>query len=164
MSIEVLEDASAELVGNNQSEKDDEHLSQSVLNNCIICSKTDACYKCPTCFRKYCSVSCCKTHKTDCKPLEKPEVRVELEDRNPAAERNYYYPTKDTVPRGKLQMLAEGQNLVDLKKFLENPEIRSNILKLNTCSDPISAFNEIMEDDNFVKFASFITDSLSKDK
>jgi hypothetical protein len=134
-----------------------------LLNRCVVCDKTEAAYKCPACYRKYCSVSCCKTHKTDCNPLDKPEVRVDVEDKAPTTERHYYFPTKDTVPVEKLQMLSQGQNLVDLKKFCENPEIRSNILKLDTCSDPISAFNEIMEDESFVQFSAFVTNALSKD-
>ena len=36
------------------------------MNNCSVCDKKAASYKCPTCRSPYCSVLCCKEHKTLC--------------------------------------------------------------------------------------------------
>lgn len=40
----------------------------SIINmkDCVVCSKNSSCYKCPRCSAFYCSVVCCRQHKSDC--------------------------------------------------------------------------------------------------
>ena len=59
-------------------------------------------------------------------------------------------------------MFGIAENLVQLKQYLEDPTVRSNILKLDACADPISTFNEVMEDERFVNFSAFVTHELNK--
>ena len=35
-------------------------------DTCVICKQEKAQYKCPKCSARYCTVACCKDHKTQC--------------------------------------------------------------------------------------------------
>jgi hypothetical protein len=41
--------------------------------DCVVCQKENANYRCPCCRARYCSVTCCSTHKTSCSQLDQKE-------------------------------------------------------------------------------------------
>ncbi|KAG5323645.1 ZNHI3 protein, partial [Pseudoatta argentina] len=93
------------------------------FKNCCVCRKNDAPYKCPTCRESYCSVGCCKEHKTQyCEPPILPE---ESKDHQNVNERKYEFSTEDTVPMEKLQQLCDSK---ELKQCLQSSHLR-NVMK-----------------------------------
>ncbi|KYN08210.1 PREDICTED: zinc finger HIT domain-containing protein 3 [Cyphomyrmex costatus] len=93
------------------------------LKNCCVCGKDDAPYKCPTCRESYCSVGCCKEHKTQsCEP---PVLSEELKAHQSANRWKYDFPTEDTVPMEKLQQLHDSK---ELKQCLQSSHLR-NVMK-----------------------------------
>ena len=54
------------------------------------------------------------------------------------------------------------ENLVKLKELMKDPKTRENIVKLDTCSNPMKAFQEVMENEDFVEFSQFVTSLLNE--
>ncbi|XP_029160978.1 zinc finger HIT domain-containing protein 3 [Nylanderia fulva] len=114
---------------------------------CCICEKEGAPYKCPTCKEPYCSVMCCKEHKNhNCEPLKLPEKSEEERK----YEREYKFPTEDTVPVEKLQQL---QNSTELKEFLKHPDLRNAMKAVLNNPNPTGAIASAMKLPLFVEMA-----------
>ncbi|XP_072746540.1 zinc finger HIT domain-containing protein 3 [Anoplolepis gracilipes] len=113
---------------------------------CSICEKEDAPYKCPICKNPYCSVTCCKEHKSQtCEPFKLPEESKEYE-----SERNYQFPTEDTVPVEKLQQLRYSK---ELKECLKNPDLRDIMKGVLNSSNSTEAIASAMKIPIFVEMA-----------
>ncbi|KAJ8731271.1 hypothetical protein PYW07_004435 [Mythimna separata] len=114
--------------------------------SCIQCEQI-AKYKCPICREPYCSVPCYKTHKENpCNPP--PEQPKQIDDSNDK-EREYDYPTEDTVPVEKLKQLEQS---TDLKKCLENPHVRDILELLDKSPYPDELMKEYMQEPIFTEF------------
>ncbi|KAK0178605.1 hypothetical protein PV327_007483 [Microctonus hyperodae] len=117
------------------------------MKDCCVCLANDSRYKCPICKQNYCSAACCKAHKTvGCEPS-----RVEnVEDVEPQKIVKYDFPTEDTVPLEKLQLLRYSD---DVKECLNNPHVRDIIRGILHHSDPTSAIASAMTEPIFVELA-----------
>jgi len=115
--------------------------------NCSICKENkESKYKCPKCRIPYCSVACWKTHKAeDCVRLAQPQPEVSKEQTN-----LYNFPTEDTVPLEKLQLLEHNQ---ELKNILCNKHLRALLLAIDQSSNPSDAMQQAMLEPIFVEFA-----------
>ncbi|XP_059052214.1 zinc finger HIT domain-containing protein 3 isoform X2 [Achroia grisella] len=113
------------------------------MNSCIQCGGIPK-YKCPTCLQPYCSVLCCKEHKErPCSAPSKPEVNALKE-----TSINYEFPTEDTVPPEKLELLKS----TELKKCLENPHVRTILELLDKSPHPDELIQKYMQEPIFTEF------------
>ncbi|GAB1861323.1 Zinc finger HIT domain-containing protein 3 [Camponotus japonicus] len=113
---------------------------------CCICGKEDAPYKCPICKTSYCSVTCCKEHKSQaCEPPKLPEKPKEHE-----SGRKYQFSTEDTVPVEKLQQLWHSK---ELKECLKHPDLRDIMKAVLNDLNPTKAIASAMKIPSFVEMA-----------
>ncbi|KAL6426777.1 hypothetical protein ACFW04_009246 [Cataglyphis niger] len=113
---------------------------------CCICEKEDAPYKCPICKKPYCSVTCCKEHKSQiCEPPKLPKEPKEHENK-----RNYQFPTEDTVPMEKLQQLQYSK---ELKECLKHSDLRNIMKAVLNSENPTEAIASAMRMPLFVEMA-----------
>ncbi|KAM3965270.1 zinc finger HIT domain-containing protein 3-like [Aphomia sociella] len=111
---------------------------------CIQCGGIPK-YKCPTCLQPYCSVDCCKQHRqTPCLAPPKPEPCTQKETTI-----NYEFPTEDTVPQEKLELLGKSS---ELKKCLENPHVRTILELLDNSPYPDEHIKKYMQEPIFTEF------------
>ncbi|XP_075977993.1 zinc finger HIT domain-containing protein 3 [Anticarsia gemmatalis] len=114
--------------------------------SCIQC-KQNAKYKCPVCRQPYCSVPCYKEHKQQpCSPPPEPPKQT---NNTAQPEREYEYPTEDTVPIEKLKLLEQSE---ELKKCLENPHVREILELLDRSPYPDRLMQEYMTEPIFTEF------------
>lgn len=111
---------------------------------CSVCQKAVSKYKCPTCLIPYCSLDCCKIHKsTPCSPAT-PAI---AEDRTPSGER--VFQTPDTVPVESLKKLGESE---ELKALLRNPHLREFLRKIDSADNPARLMRKAMREPLLVEF------------
>ncbi|CAK1551181.1 unnamed protein product [Leptosia nina] len=115
------------------------------IDSCIQCGETPK-YKCPTCRQPYCSVLCCKLHKE--KPCAPPQHDVENDLPNSSTS-NYEFPTEDTVPIEKLNLLEQSK---DVKTCLENPHLRQILMELDKSPHPDELMKKYMQEPIFTEF------------
>ncbi|KPI95614.1 Zinc finger HIT domain-containing protein 3 [Papilio xuthus] len=114
---------------------------------CIQCSHS-AKYKCPKCRQPYCSVGCYKIHKEN--PCSAPTPVTEPKSNVVHNTVEYEYPTEDTVPIEKLQLLEQSS---EVKKCLENPYVREMLELLDKSAYPDDLIKEYMIEPIFTEFA-----------
>ncbi|XP_008547006.1 zinc finger HIT domain-containing protein 3 [Microplitis demolitor] len=115
------------------------------MKDCCVCQKKNSAYKCPTCKQFYCSATCCKSHKSvGCEP---PPAKVPTESREPV---KYNFPTEDTVPLEKLELLGHSQ---EIKECLKNPHVRDIARAILNDSNPTKAIALAMTEPIFVELA-----------
>ncbi|XP_033099532.1 zinc finger HIT domain-containing protein 3-like [Anneissia japonica] len=121
---------------------------------CIECGASDSKYKCPKCYHKYCSVTCCKKHKESC-------TQVSIKDKPPAISTTNLVVEKqekeendieieDKVPDEKLTLLEKSSTII---KQLENPHLRNMLLNLDSTNDKITGISQAMQEPIFTEFA-----------
>uniref|UniRef100_A0A182JGA0 HIT-type domain-containing protein n=1 Tax=Anopheles atroparvus TaxID=41427 RepID=A0A182JGA0_ANOAO len=119
---------------------------------CGICKANDRKYKCKTCNIPYCSVPCYKTHQEQpCEPATTLPADVEepfREDRVP--KKTILFPTVDTVPQEKLELLGQSEHL---KNLLQNPHLRRFLKEVDNGRDGMNAIRVAMMEPLFVEFA-----------
>nr|CAG4646727.1 EOG090X0JQ4 [Macrothrix elegans] len=116
---------------------------------CQVCNVQDFKYKCPTCFMKYCSLTCFKTHREN--PCEKPAPSTAEDDKiNENIKPIYHFPTVDTVPVDKLEQLAESE---EIKECLSNPHVRKILKSLVESKTPDVDIKEAMQEPIFLELA-----------
>lgn len=92
-----------------------------------------------------CSATCCKSHKSvGCEP---PPAKVPTESREPV---KYNFPTEDTVPLEKLELLGHSQ---EIKECLKNPHVRDIARAILNDSNPTKAIALAMTEPIFVELA-----------
>ncbi|KFB50106.1 AGAP011858-PA-like protein [Anopheles sinensis] len=94
---------------------------------------------------------CYKTHQEQpCEPVALPgEVEATiLEDRVP--KKTILFPTVDTVPQGKLELLGQSEHL---KNLLQNPHLRRLLTEVDNGRDGMNAIRVAMMEPLFVEFA-----------
>ncbi|XP_017885420.1 zinc finger HIT domain-containing protein 3 [Ceratina calcarata] len=115
---------------------------------CCVCGKEESSYKCPVCKEPYCSIDCCKSHKTKNCELSKPQEKNAIEDVKGAVK--YDFPTEDTVPIEKLRQLRDSE---DLKDCLKNPHVRNIMRGILADKNPTKAIASAMTEPIFVEMA-----------
>ncbi|ODN04390.1 Zinc finger HIT domain-containing protein 3 [Orchesella cincta] len=124
--------------------------------DCTECCKPVASYKCSTCYAKYCSVECCKTHKDKCSSNSRlKKVETEATDLHLGFKRRYDYafPTEDTIPLSKLMELKDDERLQCL---VGSSRLRALVSKLNEAPNPQRTFSNIMKDPEFRALSNVI--------
>ncbi|CAD6206032.1 GSCOCG00010002001-RA-CDS [Cotesia congregata] len=115
------------------------------MKDCCVCQENNSIYKCPICVQFYCSVTCCKSHKEA--GCEVPLAKVSAE---PHESIKYNFPTEDTVPREKLELLGHSE---EVKKCLENPHVRDIAQAILNNPNPTKAIALAMTEPIFVELA-----------
>ncbi|TGZ41801.1 zinc finger HIT domain-containing protein 3 [Temnothorax curvispinosus] len=118
------------------------------IRNCCVCGKDGAAYKCPRCREFYCSVGCCREHKTQ--PCEPPVLPEKPKEYRRVTERRYDFPTEDTVPMEKLRQLCDSKELI---KCLQNPYLRDIMKAVVDSSNPTEAIASAMKEPIFLEMA-----------
>ncbi|XP_011862207.1 PREDICTED: zinc finger HIT domain-containing protein 3 [Vollenhovia emeryi] len=116
------------------------------VRKCCVCGKDGAAYKCPRCRELYCSVACCREHKT--RPCEPPVLPERPKERQRIGE--YKFPTEDTVPAEKLQKLCDSKELINC---LQNPHLRHIMSAIMNSPNPTEAITLAMKEPIFVEMA-----------
>ncbi|CAK9829734.1 Zinc finger HIT domain-containing protein 3 [Anthophora retusa] len=114
---------------------------------CCVCKKTECSYKCPVCKETYCSADCYKEHKVRCQPPKSQQNKV-TEDKK--GNIRYEFPTEDTVPTEKLELLRHNE---ELKNCLKNPHVRNIMRAILTDKNPTNAIALAMTEPIFVEVA-----------
>lgn len=94
-----------------------------------------------------CSIECCKNHK-----LNKCEESITDNQNNQSTDESlekkfeYNFPTEDTVPLDKLQLLRTND---DVKQCLANPHVRDIIKEILTSPDQMTAIGNAIREPIF---------------
>lgn len=91
-------------------------------------------------------MNCCKAHKSTGCQSPTPKTVEEAA----AAALKYEFPTSDTVPMEKLNLLRES---AEIKECLKNPHVRDIARGILNDSDPTKAIAEAMVEPIFVELA-----------
>lgn len=119
---------------------------------CSLCKLNGGKYKCPACYVLYCSVDCWKVHKKECISIHREDNGQEDCSGNLSKDRQniYLFPTDDTVPYTKLQLLGECQ---EIKNLLNNPHLRHMLTSVNSTHNPAVAMQNAMLEPIFAELA-----------
>ncbi|XP_068121564.1 zinc finger HIT domain-containing protein 3 [Hyperolius riggenbachi] len=125
---------------------------------CCMCGDNTAKYRCPRCRERYCSLSCCKTHKETCVAQETANSSKEKAPVT-AGGRALQYTVEDLlnededsdkVSLEKLKSLGQSE---ELKHLLLNPHLRQLIASLDQTENKDQALKKYMQEPLFVEFA-----------
>ncbi|XP_026278634.1 zinc finger HIT domain-containing protein 3 [Frankliniella occidentalis] len=121
--------------------------------SCNICNDGASKYKCPSCRIPYCSIPCWKKHKNDGCGDEVVTITTAASLNNaaiPDAQKpKYIFPTEDTVPPEKLQLLRDN---MQLRNILSNPHVRTILSSLDNATNPSKHLHDAMQEPIFVEF------------
>ncbi|KAF1801475.1 hypothetical protein V8B55DRAFT_1471086 [Mucor lusitanicus] len=128
---------------------------------CKVCEKAESKYKCPTCRAPYCSLICFKQHKeTPCEPptpTQEQHTRKEITPISP--------PDEEDPSRLTPQDLEKLQYAKEIHDFLQYPQLRDIITKLDTSKQPEKDLDLIRaQDPVFDEFTKLLVDITFKDK
>ncbi|XP_055706483.1 zinc finger HIT domain-containing protein 3 [Phlebotomus papatasi] len=116
------------------------------VHNCIVCEENPGKYKCSTCEIPYCSVGCWKVHQEmPCEKSEKLDGNEKIPER-----RTILFPTEDTIPEERLEMLKSSE---ELKNLLKNPHLRKLLMDLDSAENAEKAMKAAMQEPLFTEFA-----------
>nr|CAG4638866.1 EOG090X0JQ4 [Cyclestheria hislopi] len=115
---------------------------------CQICETEPFKYKCPSCLKKYCSLSCFKEHRL--KPCG-PEVPTVLESSKAETANKYQFSTEDTVPVEKLQLLESSE---EVKVCLSNPHLRDLLTSLVGSENTEGSMDKAMQEPLFLELVN----------
>ncbi|XP_052862805.1 zinc finger HIT domain-containing protein 3 [Anopheles cruzii] len=121
---------------------------------CAVCSQNERKYKCKTCSVPYCSVACYRAHQEQkCEPpapsVTDPESGFR-EDSTPVPQKTVHFPTVDTVPQEKLELLGQSEHL---KNLLCNRHLRQLLKEVDSGRNGMNAIRVAMMEPLFVEFA-----------
>ncbi|RUS71900.1 hypothetical protein EGW08_020338 [Elysia chlorotica] len=130
---------------------------------CIVCKTETDKYRCPKCLERYCSVTCCRTHKELCteksdsvKLAEPSQVELEKTEK-PCFEKQIHpafrgekAPENDQVPEHLLQQLGGSSKVLSL---LENPHLRAMMENLVNADKPDLTMAAAMREPIFTELA-----------
>ena len=140
---------------------------------CGVCKVNEKKYKCPACLLPYCSIECFKTHKVTCSTLSNsPEdeernlghrvsVEPDTSARDTEPEQAFLFATPNTVPRDKLQLLAQSDRL---KTLLTNKHLRDFLLFLDSTEEKAVLMRKAMREPLFVEFVDVCLETVNPDK
>lgn len=128
---------------------------------CKVCEKEESKYKCPTCRAPYCSLICFKKHKeTPCESSATVQEQQSRKEITPIGAPDEEDPSRLTPH--DLEKLVYSKEIHD---FLEYPQLREIITKLDTSKQPEKDLDLIRaQDPVFDDFTKLLVDITFKDK
>ena len=125
---------------------------------CEVCRVVEKKYCCPKCSVVYCSLACFKQHKEGegCRVEEREGWVVDTAAEQVVA---YQFPTADTVPMEKLQLLAGSAKL---RHLLDNPHLRTFLTTLDSSEDKGRLMRKAMREPLFVEFVDSCLEALGE--
>ncbi|XP_040193814.1 zinc finger HIT domain-containing protein 3 [Rana temporaria] len=140
----------------------------SMETSCCVCKAESVKYRCPRCRVRYCSLTCCKTHKETCVPKEattstEASFLARGEPHQTKAGDLTEDDDSDKVSLQKLKMLDESD---ELKHLLLNPHLQRLISALDQAENKDQELKKYMQEPLFVEFADkclFIVDTEEKE-
>ena len=140
---------------------------------CSVCREGERRYKCPVCVAPYCSLTCYKSHKEICQTKTQrtgaggteqhyidtggPPGLTTQQDFGFA----HLFPTANTVPHEKLQLLDKSDKL---KEILTNPNLREFLLFLDSSEDKAMLMRKAMREPLFLEFVDVCLDTLHPER
>ncbi|XP_077337227.1 zinc finger HIT domain-containing protein 3 isoform X1 [Lithobates pipiens] len=123
--------------------------------SCCVCKGKSVKYRCPRCRVRYCSLTCCKTHKETCVPKE---ATASTEASFLARGESHWNKAgdlteddeSDQVSLQKLKMLDESD---ELKHLLLNPHLQRLVAALDQAENKDQELKKYMQEPLFVEFA-----------
>ena len=137
-----------------------------MIEVCQVCRREEKKYKCPVCVAPYCSLACYKSHKEVCQ-TGGSEQQYCLDTGAPGLTSQsdfdfaHLFPTANTVPQDKLQLLDKSDKL---KEILTNPNLREFLLFLDSSEDKAMLMRKAMKEPIFLEFVDVCLDTLDPDR
>ena len=137
-----------------------------MIEVCQVCRREEKKYKCPVCVAPYCSLACYKSHKEVCQ-TGGSELQHCLDTGAPGLisqsdfDFAHLFPTANTVPQDKLQLLDKSDKL---KEILTNPNLREFLLFLDSSEDKAMLMRKAMREPIFLEFVDVCLDTLDPDR
>ena len=127
------------------------------MKECCICNTDMSSYRCPKCSLNYCSIDCCKSHKTTCsRPTSGPKTDNNL---GPSVESgldpktdNNLGPSVESVDKQVVdtQNLDVDDNILEKVKFdkelmkqLSSKKLQRQLLDIDSSADQIHALKKL---------------------
>ena len=134
-----------------------------------MCRQGERKYKCPACLAPYCSLACYKSHKEVCGQTERTAGsgpgQLYLDTEPPGLTSNIdfarLFPTANTVPQDKLELLGNSDKL---KEILTNPNLREFLLFLDSSEDKAMLMRKAMREPLFLEFVDVCLDTLHPER
>ena len=133
---------------------------------CGVCKTVEKKYKCPVCGIFYCSLSCFKVHKANSCTV--PSQQGEEEDRYQEAamdtlgeDASMLFPTQNTVPLEKLQLLGQSEKL---KELLTNQHLRDFLAFLDSSEDKAMLMRKAMREPLFMEFVDVCLETMNPEQ
>ena len=136
---------------------------------CSVCRRDERKYKCPVCVAPYCSLPCFKSHKEVCQ-TERTGAGAGaggsdqhyIDTAGPQDfDFTHLFPTANTVPQDKLQLLDKSDKL---KEILTNPNLREFLLFLDSSEDKAMLMRKAMREPLFLEFVDVCLDTLHPER
>ena len=148
---------------------------------CAVCRSTDLSkkYKCPKCFAKYCSMPCCRVHKTQCLGAKSFSSTAPLSSSSPlsasthstdGAKKSLKRP-RDINDNDAMDLLAEEngwqvtelqfqalRHSPDLRRALADPKLQALVLSVDSAHDREAAL--VTAKHKHPQFAKFLGETL----
>ncbi|XP_026806198.1 zinc finger HIT domain-containing protein 3 [Rhopalosiphum maidis] len=112
---------------------------------CNICEINKSKYKCPKCRNvKYCSVACYQNHLSGDCTISNHDASVEM------VKNEQMYPTEDTIPSEKLNLLCYDNRL---RELVSNSYLQKLLEKIDNSTSPNEELEKAMIEPIFEEFA-----------
>ncbi|XP_078484578.1 zinc finger HIT domain-containing protein 3-like [Ciona intestinalis] len=120
----------------------------TVKPTCQVCNENQHKYKCPQCYKRYCSVDCYKKHKSE----DSCQVNVEKPPKNGEKQRSLEKQDEETekVSEEVLERLKDSK---ELKDILKNPHLRKLLTEVDKNENTPQLINDLMQEPIFIEFA-----------
>merc|ERR1711913_63727 len=139
---------------------------------CSVCREGERRYKCPVCVAPYCSLTCYKSHKEVCQTETQrtgaggtEQHYIDTGGPGLTAQQDFgfahLFPTANTVPQDKLQLLEKSDKL---KEILTNPNLREFLLFLDSSEDKAMLMRKAMREPLFLEFVDVCLNALHPER
>uniref|UniRef100_H2Y5T3 Zinc finger HIT domain-containing protein 3 n=1 Tax=Ciona savignyi TaxID=51511 RepID=H2Y5T3_CIOSA len=129
--------------------------NMTVKPRCQVCNENPHKYKCPQCYKLYCSVNCYKKHKAEdsCSHFKHDE-RPKTMESPPKSE---IYEETEQISKEVLERLKDSEKL---KNLLSNPHLRRLLTEIDQTPNNSKMINDLMQEPIFVEFADSCLDTI----
>ena len=136
---------------------------------CAVCKTVEKKYKCPVCGIPYCSLGCFKVHKANsCTSFSQSRSQDENDKGTPDAvintlgeDASMLFPTQNTVPQEKLQLLGQSEKL---KELLTNKHLRDFLAFLDSSDDKAMLMRKAMREPLFLEFVDVCLETMNPEQ
>ncbi|KAI8336548.1 hypothetical protein BC941DRAFT_514001 [Chlamydoabsidia padenii] len=116
------------------------------MNHCGVCQVNTPKYKCSTCLIPYCSLVCYKTHKeTPCQPAQPTTQNLDTHQKDKQTADIDDDEEETRLTPEQLQQLATSDQV---RSFLEYPQIRDLVTKIDLAPQPDKLLDTIRKEDS----------------